>query len=117
MMTLSKPRYPQGFTFLVAEVADAAMRAMQQADPYAYLETRAKAEAIAQARMHRGITAEDHSDPVQRRRFRLEIVHNKIVRDLALQVIASYDRLERLGGGRLNGSCAVPMPRPAAVNE
>ena len=116
MMTLPKPRYPQRFTCLVAEVADTAMRAVQQADPYDYVETWTKAEALKLARMHRGTTPQDHSDPVQRRAFRLEVVHARIVRDLALQVIASYDRLERLSGCFRNGSTIVPLSRaPAAI--
>src|SRR5512132_1885425 len=94
MKTLSKT-YPQGFTCLVAKVADTATRAVQQADPYHYVENWAKAETLQLARMHRGMTPEDHSDPVQRRAFRLEAVHAKIVRNLALQVIASFDRFEK----------------------
>jgi hypothetical protein len=44
------------------------MRAVQQADPYHYVENWVKAETLQTlqlARMHRGMTAEDHSDPVQ----------------------------------------------------
>jgi hypothetical protein len=114
MNTLSK-QYPQGFTCLVAEVADTAMRAVRQADPYQYVENWTKAETLQLARMHRGMTPEDHSDPVQRRAFRLGIVHAKIVRDLALQVIASYDRFERLNGCVHNKATVVPLSRAAAA--
>jgi hypothetical protein len=114
MMTLSKPKYPQRFTCFVAEVADTAMRAVQQADPYDYVEKWTKAEALKLARMHRGTTPQDHCDPAQRRAFRLEVVHARILRDLALQVIASYDRLERLSGCFRNGSTVVPLSRVQA---
>jgi hypothetical protein len=72
------------------------MRAVQQADPYHYVENWVKAETLQLARMHRGMTVEDHSDPVQRRAFRLEVVRTKIVRDLALQVIASFDLADNI---------------------
>jgi hypothetical protein len=115
MKTLSK-KYPQGFTCFVAEVADTAMRAVQQADPYHYVENWAKAEALQLARMHRGMTPEDHSDPVQRHAFRLEVVQAKIVRDLALQVITSFDSFERLNGCLHNRATVVPLSRaPAAI--
>jgi hypothetical protein len=115
-MTFSKPKYPQRFNCFVAEIAETAMRAAQQADPFDYVENRTKAEALQIARMHRGMTPHDHSDPVQRRAFRLEIVHARIVRDLALQVIASYDRLEGLSGCFRSGATVVPLSRaPAAI--
>jgi hypothetical protein len=92
------------------------MRAVRQADPYHYVENWAKAETLQLARMHRGMTPEDHSDPVQRRAFRLEVVHAKIVRDLALQVVASFDRFERLSGCVHNRATVVPLSRaPAAI--
>jgi hypothetical protein len=71
--TLSK-KYPQGFTRFVAEVADTAMRAVQQADPYHICRNWVKAETLQLARLHRGMTAEDHFVPLQRHAFRLEVV-------------------------------------------
>jgi hypothetical protein len=115
MKTLSK-KYLRGFTCLVAEVADTAMRAVQQADPYHYVENWAKAETLQLARMHRGMTPEDHSDPAQRRAFRLEAVHAKIVRNLALQIIASFDRFEKLTGCVHSRAAVVPLsPASAAI--
>jgi hypothetical protein len=115
MKTLSK-EYPQGFTCFVAEVADTAMRAVQQADPYHYVENWVKAETLEILQLARmGMTA-DHSDPVQRRAFRLEVVRAKIVRDLALQVIASFDRFEKLTGCVHSRATVVPLsPAPAAI--
>jgi hypothetical protein len=92
------------------------MRAVQQADPYHYVENWAKAETLQLARMHRGMTPEDHSDPVQRRAFRLEAVHAKIVRNLALQIIAFFDRFEKLTGCVHSRAAVVPLsPAPAAI--
>jgi hypothetical protein len=92
------------------------MRAVQQADPYHYVENWVKAETLQLARMHRGMTVEDHSDPVQRRAFRLEVVRAKIVRDLALQVIVSFDRFEKLTGCVHSRARIVPLsPAPAAI--
>jgi hypothetical protein len=62
------------------------------------------------------MTVADHSDPVQRRAFRLEVVRAKIVRDLALQVIASFDRFEKLTGCVHSRATVVPLsPASAAI--
>ena len=91
MSSLTKPRYPHGFTSLVAEVADTVMRAMPQIDPYDYIENEAIPQMIEVARLQRGLTVEDHLDPFHRRAYRLEVLRAKIVRDLSMQLIAYFN--------------------------
>ena len=103
MTTTSRPgslqrAYPRDFTLLIAEVADAAMKAVIEPDPSRHIREAAVSSALELRRLRCDLTPESRRDPALAAAFRYDVVRNRIIRDLATDIVEAYERLRRLEG-------------------
>ncbi|MEX2629428.1 MAG: hypothetical protein WD341_05760 [Tistlia sp.] len=85
--------FPPAFTQLVAQVIDLAMKAIAEPDPTRYIEQAASALRLDQLRGE--LAPERRGDPVLVAALRCDAVRDRIARDLAIQIVDSYQRLRR----------------------
>ena len=109
-MNRSQKPHPLGFTHLIAEVADTAMKAIVEPDPVAYVERRAYAERLDLIRCRRELATEDRHDPRRRSLFQRDIARAKIVRELALEILGAFRRLELLRHYSCAPASALSLP-------
>ena len=100
MTTTSKSRslqkaYPQDFTHLIAEIADTAMKAIIEPDPTRYIQEAAVSNALELRRLRCDLAPEHRRDPGLAAAFRCDVVRNRVVRDLATEIVEAYERLRR----------------------
>ena len=103
MTTTSRPgslqrAYPRDFTHLIAEVADTAMKAIVEPDPGRHIQEAAVSSALELRRLRCDLTPESRRDPALAAAFRYDVVRNRIVRDLATEIVEAYERLRRVEG-------------------
>ena len=91
--------YPRDFTHLIAEVAETAMKAIVQPDPSRHIQEAAVSSALELKRLRCGLTSEYRRDPALAAAFRYDVVRNRIVRDLATEIVEAYGRLSRTETG------------------
>ncbi len=87
--------YPPDFTHLIAEVADTAMKAIIEPDPTGYIQWAAVSSALELRRLRCNQTPEHRRDPDLAAAFRCDVVRNRVVRDLATEIVEAYERLRR----------------------
>ena len=100
MTSKTEPRslqkaYPPGFTYLIAEVAEVAMKAIIEPDPTRYIQGAAVNSARELRRLRCDQTPELRRDPALAAAFRCDVVRNRAIRDLATEIIEAYERLRR----------------------
>ena len=87
--------YPSDFTHLIAEVADIAMKAVIQPDPSGYIQGVAMNSALELKRLRCVQSPEHRRNPELAAAFRSDVVRNRVVRDLAMEIVEAYERLRR----------------------
>ena len=113
MTTTTKPRslqraYPPDFTHFIAEVADTTMKAIIEPDPVRYIQWAAVSSALELRRLRCDLAPERRRDPALAAAFRCDVVRNRVIRDLATQIIEAYERL-----GRAESTApSIPMAPP-----
>ena len=87
--------YPPDFTHLIAEIADTAMKAIIQPNPTRYIQGAAVSAALELKRLRCGLTPESRREPALAAAFRCDVVRNRVVRDLATEIVEAYEQLRR----------------------
>lgn len=87
--------YPQEFTQLMAGVLDTATKAITQPDPVYYIEAVAVSEAQELRRLRQAMPANRRRHPSSAGVARCEFIRIKIIRDLSLEIVESFARLQR----------------------
>ena len=115
MTTRAKPGslqkiYPHDFTILIAEVSDTAMKAIIEPDPTRRIQEAALSTALELRRLRSHLTPVNRRDPTLSAVFRHDVIRNRVIRDLATELVEAYERLKRAEN-------AVLQTAKGAVNE
>lgn len=87
--------YPPEFTHLVAEVVDTAMKAIMAPDPLRYIQHAAVNDASELRRLRCNLAPHRRRDRALAAAFQCDMIRNRVVRDLAVEIIESYERLKQ----------------------
>ena len=115
MTTRAKPGslqklYPHDFTILIAEVSDTAMKAIIEPDPARRIQEAALSAALELRRLRSHLTPVHRRDPALSAAFRRDVIRNRVIRDLATEIVEAYERLKR-------AESAVQQTARSTVNE